>query len=856
MKRQIRMFEELSRRGFGGFIRLRSWDMTENGDHKRPVGNDWTNPDNWFATFEEAAQNKRYGVGFALRNLIVLDVDSPVDGFDPEIYGTPYGITPSGGYHILFRKPNGCKLRGATGLQIQGIGKCDIRTDGNQIAITPTLYRWYPADTVKVLPQSLAHQLEVATGVAGQSVKEVFRRFAEGEVFTEGERNTALYRLAIGFLSLYRKLKGDDPDDEQWEALCEWLNEEAVEEPEENFAKYYHRYLRYNTDEFRLERFLTSERVRYGLQLMGVLVNRDDNNTSNSHVGLSSSEYPSPVLKMTGLEVMEYAKNINWVVDGVLPQGSVVLLSAQPSVGKSTFLRQLAVCIANGIPFLGVRTRKTKVVYYSNDEHPTFIGLHLKQLSRRADVSNVEFWVGNYTLDQFVAEVSQLRDVVVIVDVLGRWIDDLRDYAVASRVMGTLRQLSINQNITLILAHHSPRSENRALGVAAIDGAVDVEFRLYREGGQRFLDIDKRTMKKVFGLPLKLNDGWLEVDRKENIAMLELIEEVFETTRDDYIWLDKIPSEHIPAVNLLIAKGYIKLKVSQKTGNPYIQLRNLNLQEIKRRILETDQQYAHLIAPTEAEYEDRDGSTNLLDDNKWSIEADGSGTGTPEIVEAEYTEEPEWGTDDDLAFKVFDDDKADCSDHSDRVVDGTVSDWGDVIETSVFQSEPLFEVSGTEDNTGGDDIMATSEAYRDWFTDAIEAIEKHVVQHLDDRVDDAFRVYTLKQFVEDWEALFGQRPENAEVMLQRMDEWVEQQKVNQFKGIYNLLRRMFLRWKRAFIIHKETGKEIPITPSPLTYEQKVVALWYWFNWFWVDFCRNNMVEVRNFHDFVQGVLNA
>ncbi|MEM1940805.1 MAG: AAA family ATPase [Candidatus Caldarchaeum sp.] len=850
--RQIRMFEQLANKGFGGFIRLKSWNPNEHGDHKRPVGNDWTNPENWFKTFEEASQGEKYGVGFALKDLIVLDVDEPVEGFDPEVYETPYGITPSGGYHILFRKPNGSNLRGATCLLLPGVGKVDIRTDGNQIAITPTLYKWFVHDKIKTLPQGLAHQLEVATGVAGQSVKEVFKRFANGEVFGEGERNTTLYRLAIGFLSLYRSLKGEDPDDEQWEALCEWLNEEAVEEPEENFAKYYHRYLRYNTDDFRLQRFLTSERVRYGLQLMGVQVSAEP---VKQHVN-SQAELTSPVLKLTGLEVMQYAEKIDWVVDGVLPQGSVALLSAQPSVGKSTFLRQLAVCVANGVPFLGVRTRQTKVVYYTNDEHPTFIGMHLRQLSAKADVSGVEFWVGNFTLDQFVSEVSKLRDAVVIVDVLGRWIDDLKDYAIASKVMGTLRQLSVSQNITLILAHHAPRSENRALGVAAIDGAVDVEFRLYREGGQRFLDIDKRTMKKAFGLPLKLTDGWLEVDRKENAELLKLIEEVFEGTQDDFLWLDKVPAEYMPALNLLIAKGYIRLKVSQKSGNPYIQLRNLNLQDIKRRILESDQQYAQLIAPTQKEVE-YESDTRLLGSGRGHTETDGAGESRPDVIDGFGDAEPELGGLD-LSFEdeAFEAEYTEYPESADELVVGDDGEWYAGDETlSVYDHTPT-EFVGDEDEPAGGDIMGTSDTRVDWLNDALELVRDYIQQQLGECAEEMFSVYTPQDADRDWDLLMGDRPENADQMLQRMDEWFDAVESRQLRGVYRHLRRMYLKWLRAVVLHKATGRVVNITPSPLSYEQKVAFLWFWTLWFWVDHSNNNGVRVRNFHQFVKEVLNA
>lgn len=580
------LFTRLAKQGFGGFIRLRSAVKNSNDDHKRPLSFNWTNPQNWFNSYDRASVGNRYGVGFALRNLVVIDVDKPAVGFDPAAYGVPFGRTPSGGYHLLFLKPKGVQIRGATKLQLP-MGLCDIRTDGNQIVITHPLYQWTEGE-LKELPQDLLKAIEGQTMYGQQTVKSFFQRFVEGEVFGEGERNDALYRIAIGFLSLYRDLTGDDPDDDDWATLCEWLNEEAVDEPEENFERYYHTYLRYDTENIHLKKFLNSSRVRYGLELMGVHLEEERAKTDDAPLS-------STLVKMTGLELIQSADNIEWLLDGVLPKGAVALLSAQPSVGKSTFLRQLAVCLTNGADFLGIATRPCRVVYYSNDEHQSFIGLHLRQLQERLPVEGVEFWLGNLSLEDFIIEASKLRDTVIIVDVLGRWFSDLKDYAVASKVMGLLRTLTQNGN-TLILAHHAPRSENRALGVAAIDGAVDVEFRLYREGNQRYLDIDKRTVKKVFGLPLRFEDGWFGVSRKDHTKAYELLDKILSNSQDDYIFLDKIPAELMDGLNFLIAKGWVQIKTSAK-GNAYIQLKRLNIEEIRKRLIEIERQYTDLTKP-------------------------------------------------------------------------------------------------------------------------------------------------------------------------------------------------------------------------------------------------------------------
>ena len=59
---------------------------------------------------------------------------------------------------------------------------------------------------------------------------------------------------------------------------------------------------------------------------------------------------------------------IVWVVDGLLAEDSLTMLSAYPKEGKSTFARHLALAVARGEEFLGRPTKQGKVLYFALEE--------------------------------------------------------------------------------------------------------------------------------------------------------------------------------------------------------------------------------------------------------------------------------------------------------------------------------------------------------------------------------------------------------------------------------------------------------------------------------------------------------
>ena len=61
-------------------------------------------------------------------------------------------------------------------------------------------------------------------------------------------------------------------------------------------------------------------------------------------------------------------EEVNWLIEGLLRQSGIMLLSAKPKVGKSELARNLASAVATGGEFLGRRCVKSKILWVGLDE--------------------------------------------------------------------------------------------------------------------------------------------------------------------------------------------------------------------------------------------------------------------------------------------------------------------------------------------------------------------------------------------------------------------------------------------------------------------------------------------------------
>lgn len=227
---------------------------------------------------------------------------------------------------------------------------------------------------------------------------------------------------------------------------------------------------------------------------------------------------PGPALLTAGdILAAADAPDPDWLIDGLVPTGGVVLLVGRPKSGKSTFARALAVAVAQGRPFLERQVRHGPVLLLSLEDRPRDVGRHLRFLGLTPqDPLLVATAVDRP--ERLREWVAAHRPTLVVVDTVGRLVR-LKDAGAYAEVVGALEgvlRLARESGAALVLLHHAPKgSDGRdpvdaPLGSTAFAGTADVILHLKRaQDGARTLASVQRVGEDLEESVLTLGqDGW------------------------------------------------------------------------------------------------------------------------------------------------------------------------------------------------------------------------------------------------------------------------------------------------------------------------------------------------------------
>lgn len=164
------------------------------------------------------------------------------------------------------------------------------------------------------------------------------------------------------------------------------------------------------------------------------------------------------------------------VVEDLIMEGTVNLLIGDSGLGKTPLLEQLAICVATGIPFLGLDTQKGKVLFCDAESAGAHFVGYIRALEDFLGVTTEEdairYYLANLTaadeapVSEFETKVADLVASVspklVIIDCLRPfWPDAELKSEIAARVMRNLRQIATKAGCAIIIVHHR-RKEARA----------------------------------------------------------------------------------------------------------------------------------------------------------------------------------------------------------------------------------------------------------------------------------------------------------------------------------------------------------------------------------------------------------
>ncbi|HEY2293076.1 MAG TPA: AAA family ATPase [Thermoanaerobaculia bacterium] len=229
-------------------------------------------------------------------------------------------------------------------------------------------------------------------------------------------------------------------------------------------------------------------------------------------------------------------ESVPWIAPPYVAAGVVTELDGKPkSSGKTTFILKLCAAVLDGQPFLGHPTRKTRVVYLSEQNRASIRpALSRAGLLDRDDLTFL-FWAdcARYQWADVcaaaVTECERRGAGLLVVDTIGQFAgwEDENSAVEALKAMQPL-QLAAGGGLAVVLSRHDRKSGGEVgdsgRGSNALTGAVDIVLSLGRVEGNAKPELRVlRALSRFEDTPRELyieltEDGYIAHGDKAAIA--------------------------------------------------------------------------------------------------------------------------------------------------------------------------------------------------------------------------------------------------------------------------------------------------------------------------------------------------
>jgi len=213
------------------------------------------------------------------------------------------------------------------------------------------------------------------------------------------------------------------------------------------------------------------------------------------------------------------------VVDGLLIETGLTMVCGKPKTGKSTFLRQLSVCVAEGTPFLGMPVKCGNVLYASLEGPDAVVVRHFEKLGLTQSHGKLHLMSGsmlNVGEDRFRRLVKTIEGLpglrLVVLDPVHRLLrpQDNDNYAEITRLMEKLEVIAKHFKLQIVFSTHGKKRKtddpgDAAVGSVAYRGSTDTNIFLSKQGSQRTIETEQRCLTYMEPTLLHFDEGRQEV---------------------------------------------------------------------------------------------------------------------------------------------------------------------------------------------------------------------------------------------------------------------------------------------------------------------------------------------------------
>lgn len=231
---------------------------------------------------------------------------------------------------------------------------------------------------------------------------------------------------------------------------------------------------------------------------------------------------PMETVKLNNVTTSNYNRyktgigELDRVLGGGLVQGSLVLLSGEPGIGKSTLILQICDKVKIDGP----------VLYISGEESSSQIKIRAERLNINND--NI-FFLGETSIQLIEEAIDKIKPNLIIIDSIQTMYNE--ELTAAPGSVSQVREITFNimmickrQNITTILIGHVTKDGGIA-GPRVLEHMVDTV--LYIEGERYFSYRILRGVKNRFGSTNEIGlfemreEGMVEIDNPSSILITE-----------------------------------------------------------------------------------------------------------------------------------------------------------------------------------------------------------------------------------------------------------------------------------------------------------------------------------------------
>jgi AAA domain/DnaB-like helicase N terminal domain len=194
------------------------------------------------------------------------------------------------------------------------------------------------------------------------------------------------------------------------------------------------------------------------------------------------------------------ATSAEWLAEGLVPEGGIVMFAGKPKAGKTSLVLDLAVCVARGEPFLGRHVKPGRVLLLELEEHPNRLREKLQRMGLSGE-EEVFVHVGSAPVTDPLTWLSYLiatyQPTLTVIDPVLKLlrVKDANAYSEVSLACEPLSTIARGTGCALALVHHANKSGeggDSVLGSQSLLGLVDTVFLLKRHEDVRTVSTMQR----------------------------------------------------------------------------------------------------------------------------------------------------------------------------------------------------------------------------------------------------------------------------------------------------------------------------------------------------------------------------